>query len=163
MRNPPATASHLSPLHSACVVDMLCPALEALAASQEAGTELHIVHLLEWMKECIGNLELAPDNQSQSNVIRQIIQKSQTCERNPLPNYENPLCLACATCHHAHACEAAASEVECGMSLSRCAVVPLKGACSPFRFLFGIFVEIVHPIVPQVEDAQVSASLRRCY
>lgn len=89
MRNPPATALHLSPLHSACVVDVLCPALEALAGSQDAGTESHVVQLLEWMKECMGNLELAPDNQSQSNVIRQIIQKSQTCEPNPLPNYES--------------------------------------------------------------------------
>lgn len=74
-RTPASTASLLSPLHAACVSDMLCPAIEA--ASGQHGNEAAIVQLLEWLRGCVGHL--LPEHGLQQGLIREILIKSQTC------------------------------------------------------------------------------------
>ena len=74
---PVATAARLSPLHAACVSDMLCPAIQAAAGDNSA--EVQVVQLLKWLRGCMAHM-LPENNLPQVSLVREIIMKSQTCD-----------------------------------------------------------------------------------
>jgi hypothetical protein len=78
----PSAASLLSPLHAACVCDMLCPAIDA--AASPPGDEVALVPLLEWLRGCAAPLQ--PEHHHlQPPVVKEILLKAQRWDSVLLP------------------------------------------------------------------------------